>query len=411
MAYVAGPLQDWMGNHDGQHHEENYSWFSPSVDVEDDKINAIVSSSSHSPPSSLMWKQQQRTIAARNWQHPLDTVRPSTTSSEYGRHTNRGKARLSLSRSMSDYHSKNNGAEEDAGVATVTMTKSASAKAQERSSTAARMPDISSPSRQSRALVTGRSLSSNQSESAFGAAGGSRTRLAGRGYGGDSPSMSRASTSVGTSRRSRGRGPDTVAANFLRSRASGKSYAHSPKFAENRRTWQRIGYGEKGVATDGTCDLYQADTARRRPLRRAPLFPTLENSYGDVYFKAVGFQRPEKGVSDAVGIPGQSAWEHAKGFVPRQIKQGRIKQGQRRIERKVSDTMQSRDLADEERIVAKTKQRLSYLQAQMESQGYLDRQRGVGVGKGLLRSQARRAHRGGHQVAKLVRGNSPWLGE
>ena len=68
-------------------------------------------------------------------------------------------------------------------------------------------------------------------------------------------------------------------------------------------------------------------------------------------------------------------------------------------------------LAEEERVVAKTKQRLVYLQSQMESQGYLDRQRGVGVGKGLLRSEARRANRGGHQVAKLVRGTSPWLGE
>lgn len=126
--------------------------------------------------------------------------------------------------------------------------------------------------------------------------------------------------------------------------------------------------------------------------------------------KALAFQRREKG-NHNVFAPGRSAWENNNGFVPLKIKQD-LKDG---CEYRVTKSMRKRDAKTENqeynRVAGKTKQQLIYSQCQMESQGYLNRQRGIGTGVGGLRSEARRINMGGVQAAHIIRGTeTPWLG-
>ena len=328
----------------------------------------------HSAAPSLVRRQRQKILASARWQHPLDTQRPSTTSSEYGWHRHEDSQ---IPKSFGS-ESENTG---DTRVVTTTQGFFTNPGAQ--------------------------SLSNRQSSSMSCLQSTMTSRKP----------ASRASTAMGSVRsldkslsQLASRDLDTEGDQFLRSRSTGKSYQHSPKFAENRRTWERIGYGERGDRAT-LYDLHQSETQRRTQLKRAPAFPSLENSYGDVYAHAKNFRRPEKGVSSNPRIGGQSNWESSKGFVPRQTKIGRLQMGQQRVERLLTGAMNTKDLVEVERVMAKTKQRLRYLRGHMQSQQYLNRQRGIGVGKGLLKSGITRRHRGGHQVAKLVRGNTPWLGE
>ena len=342
---------------------------------------------------SPSWKRQQEALADSNCSI-LETQRPSA-SSDYGQLANwSGTARPAFlspsSRSTGHLHRSNQLSEDHA---TVTMTKSASAQHFE-GREQIKMPEIPSP-------PTNRSKRSLDGRHDYGVDG-------------DATNRSRASTAIGTSRHigrgiARSRGLDTAAANYLRTRVSGKSYAHSPKFAENRRTWQRIGYGEKGIVTDGSCHLYQAtrnavilcDGRRvshfrkqlRRHLRRGRDVSTTREGCASCRAHS---RAESMGARERICAAKRKGGTDSTGSATR---------GKQLI----SDSVKSKDLADDERVIAKTKQQLLYLQAQMESRGYLDRQR-YWCRQG---SAAERHHASAERrtSGRCSRGSSPWLRE
>tara|TARA_B110000208_G_scaffold174008_1_gene218317 strand:- start:107 stop:946 length:840 start_codon:yes stop_codon:yes gene_type:complete len=189
----------------------------------------------------------------------------------------------------------------------------------------------------------------------------------------------------------------------------GKSYEFSPKFMENNQTWNKVGYGSQGVIKNS--NLFHAEPARRSPLRVAPIFPSPDDRRASFQLnKAMEFRRREKGNSGAYA-PGRSAWENNRGFIPLKIKKKLQEEKEHRVAKKMRQHDAHRESQEVNRVASKSAQQLAYFQSKMESQGYLNRQRGVGTGVGGLRSEVRRMNMGGHQVAHIVRGTeTPWLG-
>ena len=214
---------------------------------------------------------------------------------------------------------------------------------------------------------------------------------------------------------------DTPALTYLSQRPfGGKCYESSPKFVENKKTWNNVGYGVQGIIPE--TDLYHPEPDRRSPLSIAPMFPKQKEGRRESINLNIAnnFRRKQKGLlaltrggsnsSNSIG-GNTSAWEDSHNFMPLQTKQNLKEKSEVLVERSVRKRSTKIESQEQNRVMGKCLQQLTYYQGQMESQGYLNRQRGIGTGKSGLASLFTQHNRGGYQVAGCVRGrDTPWLG-
>lgn len=206
---------------------------------------------------------------------------------------------------------------------------------------------------------------------------------------------------------------NTPAFKYLSQRKfGGKCYESSPKFIENRKTWNNIGYGLQGIIPE--TDLYHPEPLRRSSLSIAPMYPRPDVRGGSIQSNIANkFRREMKGRlhSSTNQKDKRTLYEANHGFVPLSTKKMLKDRGEKRVEFNVQNRSNKSLSQQRNCVMGKCRQQLTYYQKQMESQGYLDRQRGIGTGKGGLVSEQTRKHRGGFQVAGCVRGiDTPWLG-
>jgi|TARA_B110000090_G_scaffold88933_1_gene100926 hypothetical protein len=213
--------------------------------------------------------------------------------------------------------------------------------------------------------------------------------------------------------------------NYLSQRPfGGKCYEASPKFLENTKTWKNIGYGVQGIIPE--TGLYHSEEIRRSPLSIAPTFPKQNDRRGSMKLNiANGFRRKQKGFDDGGGGRGEgigsihsllssnrrTMFEHQNGLMPLQTRIALKDKSESRVERYAVKRSKEMENLEKNRVMNKAQQQFQYFQNTMESQAYLNRQRGIGTGVAGLDSESRKKNCGGHQVAGCVRGRDTlWLG-
>ena len=104
-------------------------------------------------------------------------------------------------------------------------------------------------------------------------------------------------------------------------------------------------------------------------------------------------------------------FEHQNGLMPLQTRIALKDKSEARVERYAVKRSKDMENLEKNRVMNKAKQQFKYFQNTMESQAYLNRQRGIGTGVAGLDSESRKKNCRGHQVAGCVRGRDTlWLG-